>query len=253
MNNLTPLVSVITPTYNSANFILDSIESVKNQSFKNWELIIVDDCSTDNTVSIIKEQVRGDSRISIIENDINSGAAKSRNKAIDISKGKYIAFLDSDDLWFTDKLTKQVHFMEEHQIAFSFSSYEIIDENGNNLNKVINVPDKITYNQLLKNTIIGCLTVMLDVSKIGKVSMPDIRARQDTAMWLKILKTGVVAYGIGEPLARYRKVNNSVSSNKYKMVYKTWRMYRDIEKLNIIKATYFFLNYAFNALKKSRL
>lgn len=251
MNNIKPIVSVITPTYNSARFIKETIESVQNQIFNEWELIIVDDGSTDNTIDLVKEKIKKDKRVKLLINDINIGAAKSRNKAIKVAAGRYIAFLDSDDLWLPNKLEVQVNFMEEKRLSFSFTSYQFINENGVSLNKTVKVPPQITYNELLKNTIIGCLTVMIDISKLGKITMPDIRTRQDTAMWLKILKSGEVAYGIDEPLARYRKVGNSLSSNKYKMAYKTWRMYRDVEKLSLMKTVYVFSHYAYNASKKN--
>lgn len=245
-----PLVSVITPTYNAETYIGQTIESVKNQKYCNWEMIIVDDCSKDNTVEIIKREAEEDKRIRLIQLSKNSGAAVARNTAIQNAKGKYIAFLDSDDLWYPDKLEKQVAFMQEKDIAFSFTSYRIINEDGTETDKIIQVPKEIDYKGLLKNTIIGCLTVMLDVSKLGLVQMPNMRTRQDTATWLSILRKGYKAYGIQEPLAKYRKVSGSISSNKFKMARQTWRMYRDFEKLNIFYASWCFINYAWNALKK---
>lgn len=246
-----PLVSVITPTYNSEAYIQQTIESVKNQKYQNWEMIIVDDCSKDNTVEIVKNEAEKDERIRLIQLQKNSGAAVARNTAIRNAKGKYIAFLDSDDLWYPEKLEKQVTFMQEKDIAFSFTSYRIINEDGTETDKIIQVPKEIDYKGLLKNTIIGCLTVMLDVSKLGLVQMPNIRTRQDTALWLAILKKGYKAYGIQEPLAKYRKVKGSISSNKLKMAKQNWRMYRDIENLNVIYASWCFVNYAWNALKKN--
>jgi teichuronic acid biosynthesis glycosyltransferase TuaG len=251
INSSVPLVSIIVPTYNSSNFIKDAIESVKSQTYINWEMIIVDDCSKDNTVEIIKGEMKKDKRIKLICLEKNSGAAFARNTAIQNARGKYIAFLDSDDLWYPEKLEKQVAFMQENDIAFSFTSYRIINEDGTETDKIINVPEEIDYKGLLKNTIIGCLTVMLDVSKLGLVQMPNIRTRQDTALWLSILKKGYKAYGIQEPLSKYRKVNGSISSNKLKMAKQNWRMYRDLEKLNVIYASWCFVNYAWNALKKN--
>ena len=252
MNEIIPVVSIVTPTYNSAKYIIASIESVKAQTFKDWELIIVDDCSSDKTVSLIETEMNNDNRIILMKNQTNLGAAKSRNLAIEKARGQYIAFLDSDDLWVSSKLVKQLEFMEKNNAAFSFTSYEFINEKGESMNRNVNVPQKMNYNDLLKNTIIGCLTVMIDVTKVGKIKMPDIRTRQDTAMWLKILKTGTIAYGLNEPLAKYRKVNDSLSSNKFKMIYKTWRMYRDVEKLTLFKTTYVFIYYIINALKKHK-
>lgn len=245
------LISVIIPTYNAEKYILETINSVKSQTYQNWEMIIVDDCSKDNTVEIIKKEAKNDSRIKLIQLSQNCGAAIARNTAIRNAKGKYIAFLDSDDLWYPEKLEKQVAFMQENDIAFSFTSYRIINEDGTETDKIINVPKEINYKGLLKNTIIGCLTVMLDVSKLGLVQMPNIRTRQDTALWLSILKRGHKAYSIQEPLAKYRKVRGSISSNKLKMARQTWRMYRDLENLNVLHASWCFVNYAWNALKKS--
>lgn len=245
------LVSVITPTYNSEAYIWKTIDSVKNQKYQNWEMIIVDDCSRDNTVKIVKNEAEKDERIRLIELQENSGAAIARNTAIQNARGRYIAFLDSDDLWHPEKLEKQVAFMQEKDIAFSFTSYKIINENGIETEKIIQVPKEIDYRGLLKNTIIGCLTVMLDVNKVGLVQMPNIRTRQDTALWLSILKRGYKAYGIQEPLAKYRKVRGSISSNKLKMAKQNWRMYRDLENLSVLYASWCFVNYAWNALKKN--
>lgn len=214
-------------------------------------MIIVDDCSTDNTVEIFKSEVEGDQRIRLIQLQTNCGAAVARNIAIQSAKGRYLAFLDSDDLWYSEKLEKQVTFMQEKDVAFSFTGYEIINEDGIGTGKIIQVPKEIDYKGLLRNTIIGCLTVMLDVDKLGVVQMPNIRTRQDTALWLSILKRGHKAYSIQEPLAKYRKVRGSISSNKLKMARQTWRMYRDLENLNVLHASWCFVNYAWNALKKS--
>ena len=253
MNVALPLVSVITPTHNSSKYIIDTIISIKNQTLEEWELIVVDDCSTDSTIKLVEKEMELDSRIILMKNLSNLGAANSRNRGIRESKGRYIAFLDSDDLWVPDKLKNQVKFMQNNDIAFSFTSYEMIDEEGKKLNKEIKIPKTINYDQLLKNTIIGCLTVMLDKKKLKDIEMPNIRTRQDTALWLKILKTGEVAYGLDNCLAQYRKVSNSLSSNKFKMAYKTWRMYRDIEKLSFLKSMYVFLHYTYNSFKKHSL
>ncbi|MDR4890022.1 glycosyltransferase family 2 protein [Fredinandcohnia sp. QZ13] len=246
----TPLVSVITPSYNSALFIEDTIKSVQDQTYTNWEMIIVDDVSTDNTVEIIKEKMKTDSRIKLIPLDKNGGAAIARNTAIKNASGKYIAFLDSDDLWVPTKLEKQVTFMERNGYNFTFTGYEIMTEEGELTGKIISIPPKINYNTLLKNTIIGCLTVMLNIEKLGKVQMPEIRTRQDLATWLSVLKIEDYAHGIQEPLARYRKVSGSISSNKIKAAKQNWKVYREIENLGLIKAAWVFVNYAFNSLRK---
>lgn len=250
-NNNMDLVSIITPTYNSEKYIKETINSVLSQTYQNWEMIIVDDCSTDNTVRIIEEEMEKNSRIRFIQLQENQGAAVARNTAINYANGRYIAFLDSDDLWEMNKLEVQVSFMNMNNIPFSYTSYKIINENGEETGKVVNVPEKIDYNQLLKNTIIGCLTVMLDINKFGRVQMPNMRTRQDTALWLSILKQGYIAYGIQQPLAKYRKKSGSISSNKLKMAKQNWKLYREIENLSLVKSIWCFLNYAYNGIKKN--
>ena len=184
MNNK-PLVSIVTPSYNSEALIGETIQSILNQTYTNWELIIVDDCSSDQTVDIIKEYT--DERIQLHILEQNSGAAVARNHAIKKATGKYLAFLDSDDLWTEDKLEKQVRFMQTNDWAFSFTGYELMNEEGILMNKYVPVPYVMNYHTLMKNTIIGCLTVMLDREKIGDQYMPNIRAGQDTAFWLQLL------------------------------------------------------------------
>ncbi len=244
------MVSVIIPSYNASPFIKEAIQSIQSQTYTNWEMIIVDDVSKDNTRELIKEEIKKDGRIQLIELQENGGAAIARNTGINCAKGKYIAFLDSDDLWLPEKLEKQVAFMQNNDLAFSFTSYQIMDQDGNLTEKVVHVPEKINYNGLLKNTIIGCLTVMLDVEKLGKVQMPNIRTRQDTATWLKILKQGHYAYGLDEVLSKYRKVENSISSKKFKMAKMNWKLYREIEGLSVLKSAWCFINYALNGVVK---
>ncbi|MBT2578489.1 glycosyltransferase family 2 protein [Bacillus sp. ISL-8] len=245
-----PLVSIVTPSYNASSFIKETIQSVQSQTYKKWEMIIVDDVSKDNTCELIKEEIKKDDRIRLIELEENGGAAIARNTGINCAKGKYIAFLDSDDLWLPEKLEKQLAFMQNNNIAFSFTSYQIMNQDGTLTDKVVHVPEKINYNGLLKNTIIGCLTVMLDIEKLGKVQMPNIRTRQDTATWLKILRQGHYAYGLDEVLSKYRKVENSISSKKFKMAKMNWKLYREIEGLSILKSAWCFGNYALNGVVK---
>ena len=244
------LVSIITPVYNAERFIEDTINSVINQEYKNWEMILVDDCSTDNSENIIRKYIKRDTRIKYIKLEKNSGAAISRNTAIKNAKGRYIAFLDSDDIWTSNKLKVQIDFMKKNNIGFSFSSYEVMNENGQLINRTINVPEKISYKEYLKNTIIGCLTVVVDRKICGEFEMINIRKNQDMATWLSILKRGNSAYGINEKLGVYRIVGGSISNNKIKAAKSVWKTYRDIEYMNIVKSSYYFLCYAFNAAKK---
>lgn len=248
-----PLISIITPSYNASSFIMETIRSVQSQSYTNWEMIVVDDLSKDNTRKIIKEEQKKDNRIKLIPLEENSGAAIARNIGIDHASGKYLAFLDSDDLWLPEKLEKQLEFMRRKNIGFAFTGYQIITQNGEPTKKFIQVPELIDYNGLLKNTIIGCLTVMIDVEKVGKVKMPNFRTRQDTATWLGILKQGHLAFGLNETLAQYRKVENSVSSKKINMAKMNWRLYREIEKLSIPKSVWCFINYAYNGFLKHKI
>ncbi|MFR1316955.1 MAG: glycosyltransferase family 2 protein [Clostridium perfringens] len=213
-------------------------------------MIIIDDCSSDNTESIVNRYVELDKRIKFYKLEKNSGAAIARNLGINKANGEFIAFLDSDDLWDENKLEKQIEFMKERKIGFSFTGYRLMKENGELLNKEIMVPEKVDYNSLLKNTIIGCLTVMIDKRIIGEFKMPELRAGQDTATWLSILRKGNIAYGYNEILASYRLVNGSISSNKMKALKRTWNIYRNVENLSLYKSIYCFLFYSKNAFLK---
>lgn len=246
-----PLVSIVTPSYNSSKYISDTITSVIRQSFSDWELIVVDDCSKDSTVDIVKEFCNEDPRIKLISLESNQGAAVARNTAIDISEGRYITFLDADDLWLPNKLSVQVAYMQKYNFSFTYSAYEKIDENNKHLGSV-GVPNRVSYNSLLKVCSIGCLTAMYDSYKLGKVYMPLIRKRQDLGLWLKLLKLEGYAYGIPNVLARYRVRSDSISSNKFIAAQYTWKLYRDVEKLSLFKATYFFVFYTINGILRTK-
>ncbi|WP_121663781.1 glycosyltransferase family 2 protein [Metabacillus litoralis] len=248
-----PLVSIITPSYNSTKFIPATIESVLSQTYQNWEMLIVDDCSKDESRKVIREYTEKDDRIKLIELQENSGAAVARNTAIKAAKGKYVAFLDSDDLWVPKKLEKQIEFMEINDYAFTYSKYQLMDVDGNKLDRVIDVPRNIDYNGLLSNTIIGCLTAVVNIEKTGPIEMPNIRTRQDFALWLSILKRGIKAHGLQEVLAYYRLVPGSISSNKVKAAKQTWKVYREVEKLGLLRSMFSFTGYALNAVKKTYL
>lgn len=244
------IVSIVTPSYNSSKFISQTIESVLNQTFKEWELIVVDDHSLDGSNRIIEDYIHKDSRIKLITLKKNSGPAIARNYGIEEAKGRYIAFLDSDDLWHPEKLSKQLSFMQEHDIALSYTAYHRIEEERGEIIDLINVPTNVDYSELLKQNIIGCLTAMYDTQKIGKVTMPDILKRQDFALWLNILKNVPSAYGLDEPLAYYRVRNSSVSSNKILASKYNWKLYREVEKLPLHKAIYYFGWYTYKSILK---
>lgn len=247
-----PLVSIITPSYNSKRFILESINSVKNQTFQNYEMIIVDDCSKDDSLELIQNAIVNDSRFNVYKLEKNSGAALARNFGIQKANGKYVAFLDSDDLWHSEKLEKQIAFMEENNYNFTFTNYEMIDEQGEDIHRKVICPSTINYEQLLRNTTIGCLTVILNIEKLGKIQMPDLQP-EDTALWLKVLKNGETAYCYQEVLAKYRIVGNSASSNKLNVAKKMWVVYRKSENIPVWKSSWYFMMYAINAVKKHYL
>lgn len=245
-------ISIITPVYNCEKLIGNTIETVINQTYTNWEMLLVDDCSTDNSEKIIEEYIRKDNRIKYFKLEQNSGAAVARNYALEKSEGRFIAYLDSDDLWKPEKLEKQVDFMVKHNYAFSCTDYEKIDEQGNSLNKIVKIPQKVDYNLFLRNTIIQTVGVMVDTNLTGKelLVMPNIRRRQDAATWCQLLKNGFNCYEVPENLSYYRVVSKSLSSNKFKAVKMNWYWYRKIEKLSLWKTCYCFIGYAFNAVKK---
>lgn len=245
------LVSIIVPVFNAEKFIIDTINTVKNQTYKNWELIFIDDCSIDNSVNIIKKYKR-DKRIKLVLNKKNSGAAITRNKGIKEAKGRYICFLDADDLWDNKKLEKQVKFMCKNDCEFSFTGYEFTDYNGVSKGKKVYVPNKINYKQALKNTTIWTSTVMFDMNKLKKedIYMPNVRRGQDTATWWKVLKKIDYAYGLNEILSFYRRSNQTLSSNKLVALKRTWNLYRNVEHLNIFYSFYNFVFYCINALKR---
>ncbi|MEG0250053.1 MAG: glycosyltransferase family 2 protein [Peptostreptococcus sp.] len=244
------LVSIITPVYNAEKFIIETIESVQNQTYTNWEMLLINDCSTDSSADIIKEKAAEDSRIKYIKLDKNSGAAITRNTGIAKAQGRYVAFLDSDDIWKPDKLDKQLALIKEKGVGFCFTSYRYVMQDGVPTNKVARAPEKIDYNGLLKNTIIGCSTVLIDREVIGDFRMTNVRRGQDTATWLQLLKRTEYAYGIHEDLVWYRVVDGSLSHNKWNAIKRTWNTYRNVEHLSLPKAMYVFVFYAYNALKK---
>lgn len=244
------LVSVITPVYNSEKYIEKTVLSVLNQTYKNLEMILVDDCSTDNSKEIILNLQKKDKRVKYVKLDKNSGAAVARNKGLETANGQFIAFIDSDDVWKQDKLNQQLKFMQDKNIGFTYTGYETLAEDGNIQNKHIHVPDKINYSSLLKNTAIACSTVVINKKITGEFFMPLVRKGQDTATWLQLLKKIDYAYGYDEVLSSYRKVAGSISSNKLDALKRTWNTYYNIEKLPFFKAAYYFSFYTFNAIKK---
>ena len=245
-----PLVSVIMPCYNMEKYIAATIHSVQQQTCPHWELLIVDDASTDGTADIVRSHQIQDDRIHFVVKPKHSGIADTRNQCISMAKGRFLAFLDADDLWHPEKLEQQLQFMTERNIGFSYSSYDCVDEEGKPLEKMVKSAGNLDYDAYLHNTIIGCSTVMIDTTIIGNVFVPNFRTSEDTATWLNILKKGFLAYAIEQPLTSYRIRQHSASSNKLKASSDLWRVYRKNEKLPLFKAVACFSSYAFNAIKK---
>lgn len=237
------------PTHNSSGTIVESIDSILKQDYPYWELLITDDASTDNTVEIVRQFAINDPRITIDVNSVNSGAGFSRNKSINRSKGKYIAFLDSDDLWLPNKLSIQVAYMENTGVAFTYTGYQKFSDSG--MNGEIIPPSIITHNKLLYGCVIGCLTVMFNADVLGRQTMPLIRKRQDMGLWLILLKLCGFAHGIPLVLAHYR-TDSGMSKNKLNAARYQWRLYRDVVGLNSLKSTWYFCWYAVNGFIKYR-
>lgn len=243
------MVSIVIPVHNAEKFIEETIKSVIAQTYTDWELLLVDDCSKDASKTIVSGYEALDKRIRLIALEENVGAAKARNVGIKESKGAYLAFLDADDIWVKEKLERELKFMKEKQAAFVFSGYEFADEQAVGTGKIVKVPETINYKQALKNTTIFTSTVLFDRSKIDKefLLMPDVKS-EDTATWWQILKTGIEAYGLNENLVLYRRSANTLSSNKFEAIKRIWYLYRKVEKLNIFSSCYNFIGYAVRAV-----
>lgn len=243
------LVSIITPVYNSQDYLEETILSVLNQTYSNWELLLIDDCSIDNSYEIIKKYLEKDERIKYLKNDKNSGPAITRNKGIEKAKGEYIAFLDSDDLWYENKLERQISFMQTNNIVISHGDYEMIDENGKYL-KSVNTKIELDYFNLLKENQIKTSFLILNHSKIKDIYFPNI-SHEDFACFLDILKKyKVKSVKLKEKVGKYRVLTKSLSGNKLKSAMWTWNIYRKYEKLNLFQSMYYFINYVSRGIKK---
>ena len=245
-----PLVSIMMPCYNTEKYIAKSIESVIQQTYPNWELIITDGPSSDNTASIVRYYCEHDQRIHLITPSQRRGIADARHNSIQNAKGKYFAFLDSDDIWVKDKLEKQIAFMTNKGYAFTYGNYEIIDADGTPTGKIIRNGGVVDYNKYLRNTIIGCGSVMLDRNRIGQILQPAEDVNDDMALWCSIMRHDIKAYPMDEVLYLYRIRDDGASSQRMKMVKSVWKVYRKQEKLSLPKSVFCFTSYAFNALIK---
>ncbi|MHC0444406.1 glycosyltransferase family 2 protein [Flavobacterium sp. 3-218] len=242
------LVSIIVPTYNTEKFIRSTIDSVQNQTYTNWEMILADDASTDQTVAIIEEFAEKDNRIKLFKLPENRGNGFARNAALEKATGKYIAYLDADDLWFPEKLEKQIQFLKTNNLHFTFSFYDSIDEEGNDLNRRVESPNPLTYKQLFFCNYVGNLTAIYDAEYFGKIILETTQKRQDWRIWLTILKQIKVAKPVQEPLAFYRIRKNSVSSSKFKLIKHNFGVYREFHGFNLLLSILLMLRFLFTQL-----
>ncbi|KQW96252.1 glycosyltransferase family 2 protein [Flavobacterium sp. Root420] len=245
---MSELVSIITPTYNAEKFITETLKSVQNQTYQNWEMILVDDASTDETVKIISDFAKKDSRIKLFKLEKNSGNGFARNIALEKAIGKYIAYLDADDLWFPMKLEKQIQFLKENNLHFTFSFYDCIDEEGNSLNRRVEAPINLTYDQLFFCNYVGNLTAIYDADYFGKIILEATQKRQDWRLWLTILKQIQVTKPVPEPLAFYRIRKDSISSSKFKLIKHNFGVYREFHGFNFVFSVLLMMRFLFTQL-----
>lgn len=244
------MISIVTPCYNSGDSIRETIESVLAQTYTDWEMLIIDDCSKDGSSDIIQQYAAADPRIKYICTDSPSGSPTlPRNIGIEHARGEYIAFLDSDDLWMPTKLEHQLPLLNEDNVAIVYANYEKMDEQGNRSGRYIIAPPSVTYRQLLKGNVMGCLTVMYDVSKVGQVRFKKI-GHEDYALWLSVLKRGYIARNSNTVEAIYRVNRKSVSSNKLTVLGWQWNIYVKEEHTGLLRAAWYFINYACRAFAK---
>lgn len=243
-------ISIVVPVYNAAAYIEQTISMVQKQTFTDWELILVEDCSKDKSREVLKEITDRlqDSRIRVIYKEKNEGAARARNTGTAEAQGKYLAFLDADDIWHEAKLEKELSFLQEKNAAFVFTAYEFGDEQGVGTGRIVKVPDTLTYKQALSRTVIFTSTTLFNVEKIGKelLTMPEVPS-EDSATWWQVLKAGYVAHGYNEVTTIYRRPPKSLSSNKGKAIQRIWYLYRNVEKLPLITSVWCFVGWAFRA------
>lgn len=243
-----PEISIITPCYNSGKYISETIQSVLNQTFTNWEWWIVDDQSSDRSVELIN--AFHDPRIHLIQLETNSGAAEARNRGIENAKGRYVTFLDSDDVWSPNFLETAHRFLVENKEELVYASYKRHDEELKPLLEDFIAEDHITFNRILYNCPIPMLTAMYDSARIGKIRIPEVDMREDYAMWIEILKKIPEARAIKEPLAIYRIRKTSYSRNKFRILRKQFAVYSKFLNLSLLQSTYYTLNWALNGMKK---
>lgn len=247
------LISIIVPVYQAEKYIVETMDCVRAQTYGNWELLLVDDCGRDGTLEKVMAYMeeKKDGRIRLIRQPSNQGAAMARNRGLQEARGRYVAYLDADDLWVPEKLEKELRFMEEKEAAFVFTGYEFADERGRGTGKVVRVPETLSYRQALSNTTIFTTTVMFDTERIGReeLRMPVVKS-EDTALWFQVLRGGQIAYGLDENLVKYRRTGNTLSSNKLEAIRRIWNLYRKSEHLNLGESVYHFFFWAVRAVKR---
>jgi teichuronic acid biosynthesis glycosyltransferase TuaG len=246
-----PHVSIVAPAFNAAARIRETIESVLCQTCQGWELLVVDDCSSDGTREIVAEYVARDSRVRLIPQAKNGGPARARQAALERAQGRYIAFLDSDDCWLPEKLERQLAFMRRTGAAFSHTAFRRVTADGSRTGRLIHVPVQLTYAELLGNTAIATSTAIVDRARTGAFRMTETYY-DDFALWLEITRRGFPAFGLNEDLMRYRVIGGSVSRNKLRSAAMVWRTYRDVERLGVARSSWAFARYAVNAVRKYR-
>lgn len=243
-------ISIVVPVYNAENYIEQTIAMVQKQTFSDWELILVEDCSKDNSRGVLKELTDklADPRIRVIYKEKNEGAARARNTGLAEATGQYLAFLDADDIWKETKLEKELAFLQKKKAAFVFSAYEFGDEQGMGTGKIVKVPDTLSYKQALSRTVIFTSTTLFDIEKIGRklLTMPEVPS-EDSATWWQILRAGHTAYGYQEVTTIYRRPPKSLSSNKGKAIQRIWYLYREVEKLPLLTSAWCFAGWAVRA------
>ena len=247
------MISIIVPVYNVEKYIEETIASVLAQTYPDWELLLVEDGSSDGTAERI-ERIAGerkDPRLRLLRQPSNQGAARARNRGLQEARGRYIAYLDADDLWAPEKLERELRFMKEKDAAFAFTGYEFADERGQGTGKIVRVPATLNYRQALSNTTIFTSTVMFDTEKIGKdrLEMPRVKS-EDTALWFRVLRSGCLAYGLDENLVKYRRMGGTLSANKLEALRRIWNLYRREEGLSLWRSAYHFCFWALRAVKR---
>lgn len=246
-------VSIIVPVYNAEKYIVETMEHVAAQTYEDWELLLVVDGCGDDCARVIREyqKTTGEKRLRLMVNEENMGAARSRNRGLLAARGRYIAYVDADDLWRPEKLERQLQYMREKQAAFVFTGYEFADEQGAGTGRVVHVPSRLTYREALKNTTIFTSTVMFDTQRIPRemLEMPEIKS-EDTALWWKVLREGHTAWGLDQNLVLYRRPRQSLSSNKLEAVRRIWNLYRRAEGLSVPYSLYNFCFWAWRAVMR---